>query len=79
MRLGARPRPSVAGRGMCSLRVAAHVPVAEGPTVQAGLGTRRRVLAQDLEPDSTSGPRRSTSPRPPQVSIGEATSVASTR
>ena len=38
--------------------VAAHVPVAEAPTVQAALGALRRVLAQDLEPDPTSGQRR---------------------
>jgi hypothetical protein len=38
--------------------VAAHVPVAEAPTVQAALTTLRRVLAQDLEPDPTTGQRR---------------------
>ncbi len=38
--------------------VAAHVPVAEAPPVQAALGALRRVLAQDLEPDPTSGQRR---------------------
>jgi len=31
--------------------VAAHVPVAEAPTVRAALTALRRVLAQDLEPD----------------------------
>jgi len=38
--------------------VAAHVPVAEAPPVQAALGALRRVLAQDLEPDPTTGQRR---------------------
>ena len=38
--------------------VAAHVPVAEAPTVQAALTALRRVLAQDLEPDPTTGQRR---------------------
>lgn len=38
--------------------VATHVPVADAPTVQAALATLRRVLAQDLEPDPTSGQRR---------------------
>jgi hypothetical protein len=38
--------------------VAAHVPVAEAPTVQVALGPLRRVLTQDLEPDPTSGQRR---------------------
>ena len=38
--------------------VAAHVPVAEAPPVQAALGALRRVLAQDLEPDPTTGHRR---------------------
>jgi hypothetical protein len=38
--------------------VAAHVPVADAPTVQAALTALRRVLAQDLEPDPTTGQRR---------------------
>src|SRR6266540_1443244 len=38
--------------------VAAHVPVAEAPPVQAALGALRRVLTQDLEPDPTTGQRR---------------------
>jgi hypothetical protein len=38
--------------------VAAHVPVAAVPPVQAALGALRRVLAQDLEPDPTTGQRR---------------------
>src|SRR6266542_4591997 len=38
--------------------VATHVPLAEAPTVQAALGALRRVLAQDLEPDPTTGHRR---------------------
>jgi hypothetical protein len=38
--------------------VAAHVPLAEAPTVQAALTTLRRVLTQDLEPDPTTGQRR---------------------
>jgi hypothetical protein len=38
--------------------VAAHVPVAEAPPVQAALGALRRILAQDLEPDPTTGQRR---------------------
>ena len=38
--------------------MAAHVPVAEAPTVQAALTALRRVLAQDLEPDPTTGQRR---------------------
>ena len=38
--------------------VAAHVPVAEAPTVQAALTALRRVLVQDLEPDPTTGQRR---------------------
>src|SRR5215210_4309903 len=38
--------------------VAAHVPVAEAPPVQAALGALCRVLAQDLEPDPTTGQRR---------------------
>ena len=38
--------------------VAAHVPVAEAPPVQAALGALRRGLAQDLEPDPTTGQRR---------------------
>jgi len=38
--------------------VAGHVPVAEAPTVQAALAALRRVLAQDLEPDPTTGQRR---------------------
>lgn len=38
--------------------VAAHVPVAEAPPVQAALGALRRVLSQDLEPDPTTGQRR---------------------
>jgi Transposase DDE domain/Transposase domain (DUF772) len=38
--------------------VAVHVPVAEAPTVQAALMALRRVLAQDLEPDPTTGQRR---------------------
>ena len=38
--------------------VAAHVPVAEAPPVQAALGALRRVLAQDLEPAPTTGQRR---------------------
>ena len=35
--------------------VAAHVPVATAPTVQAALTTLRRVLTQDLEPDPSTG------------------------
>ena len=38
--------------------VAAHVPVAEAPAVQAALTALRRVLTQDLEPDPTTGQRR---------------------
>jgi hypothetical protein len=38
--------------------VAAHVPVATAPAVQAALTALRRVLAQDLEPDPTTGQRR---------------------
>jgi hypothetical protein len=38
--------------------VTAHVPVAEAPPVQAALGALRRILAQDLEPDPTTGHRR---------------------
>jgi hypothetical protein len=38
--------------------VAAHVPIAEAPPVQAALGALRRVLTQDLEPDPTTGQRR---------------------
>ena len=38
--------------------VAAHVPVADAPTVQAALTALRRVVAQDLEPDPTTGQRR---------------------
>lgn len=38
--------------------VAAHVPVADAPTVQAALMTLRHVLEQDLEPDPISGQRR---------------------
>ena len=38
--------------------VAAHVPVAETPPVQAALDALRRVLTQDLEPDPTTGQRR---------------------
>jgi hypothetical protein len=38
--------------------VATHVPVAEVPPVQAALAALRRVLAQDLEPDPTTGQRR---------------------
>jgi hypothetical protein len=38
--------------------VAGHVPVADAPTVQAALTALRRVLAQDLEPDPTTGQRR---------------------
>ena len=38
--------------------VAAHVPVAEAPSVEAALTALRRVLAQDLEPDPTTGQRR---------------------
>lgn len=38
--------------------VSAHVPLAEAPTVQAALTALRRVLAQDLEPDPTTGQRR---------------------
>jgi Transposase DDE domain/Transposase domain (DUF772) len=38
--------------------VAAHVPVADAPTVQAALTALRRVLTQDLEPDPTTGQRR---------------------
>jgi len=38
--------------------VAAHVPVADAPTVQAALTALRRVLAQDVEPDPTTGQRR---------------------
>lgn len=38
--------------------VATHVPVAEAPPVQAALGALRRVVAQDLEPDPTTGQRR---------------------
>lgn len=38
--------------------VAAHVSVAEAPPVQAALTALRRVLAQDLEPDPTTGQRR---------------------
>lgn len=38
--------------------VATHVPVAEAPTVQAAVTTLRQVLAQDLEPDPTTGQRR---------------------
>ena len=38
--------------------VAAHVPVAEAPSVRAALTALRRVLAQDLEPDPTTGQRR---------------------
>ena len=38
--------------------VAAHVPVADAPAVQAALTALRRVLAQDLEPDPTTGQRR---------------------
>jgi hypothetical protein len=38
--------------------VAAHGPVADAPTVQAALTALRRVLAQDLEPDPTTGQRR---------------------
>lgn len=38
--------------------VAAHVRTAEAPAVQAALAALRRVLAQDLEPDPTTGQRR---------------------
>lgn len=38
--------------------VAAHVPLAEAPTVRAALTALRRVLAQDLEPDPTTGQQR---------------------
>ena len=38
--------------------VAAHVAVADAPTVQAALTALRRVLVQDLEPDPTTGQRR---------------------
>lgn len=38
--------------------VAAHVPVADAPTVQAALTALRRVLTQDVEPDPTTGQRR---------------------
>ena len=38
--------------------VAAHVAVTDAPTVQAALTALRRVLAQDLEPDPTTGQRR---------------------
>ena len=38
--------------------VAAHVSVADAPTVQAALTALRRVLVQDLEPDPTTGQRR---------------------
>ena len=38
--------------------VAASVPVAEASSVQAALTALRRVLAQDLEPDPTTGQRR---------------------
>jgi hypothetical protein len=38
--------------------VAAHVPVTAAPAVQAALATLRQVLAQDLEPDPTTGERR---------------------
>ena len=38
--------------------VAAHVPIAEAPAVQAALTALRRVVAQDLEPDPTTGQRR---------------------
>lgn len=38
--------------------VATHVPLADAPTVQTALGALRRVLAQDLEPDPTTGHRR---------------------
>jgi len=38
--------------------VAAHVPVSDAPAVQAALTALRRVLAQDLEPDPTTGQRR---------------------
>ena len=38
--------------------VAAHVPVAGASTVQAALVALRHVLAQDLEPDPTTGQRR---------------------
>jgi hypothetical protein len=38
--------------------VAAHVSVADAPTVQAALTALRRVLVQDLEPDPTTRQRR---------------------
>jgi hypothetical protein len=38
--------------------VAAHVPVAAAPAVQAAVATLRQVLTQDLEPDPTTGQRR---------------------
>src|SRR6266496_1077384 len=38
--------------------VAASVPIADAPPVQAALTALRRVLAQDLEPDPTTGQRR---------------------
>jgi hypothetical protein len=38
--------------------VAAQVPIAEAPTVQAALTALRRVVTQDLEPDPTTGHRR---------------------
>jgi IS5 family transposase len=38
--------------------VAAQVPIAEAPAVQAALTALRRVLAQDLEPDPSTGQRR---------------------
>jgi hypothetical protein len=38
--------------------VATHVPVADAPTMQAALTALRRVLAQDLEPDPSTGHRR---------------------
>ena len=38
--------------------VAAHVPAADAPAVQTALTALRRVLAQDLEPDPTTGRQR---------------------
>jgi Transposase DDE domain/Transposase domain (DUF772) len=38
--------------------VAAHVPIADAPALQAALTALRQVLAQDLEPDPTTGQRR---------------------
>ena len=38
--------------------VGTHVPIADAPPVQAALAALRRVLAQDFEPDPTTGQRR---------------------